>query len=171
MTARLPWRRQPQGGFIAYPNGEDSPEQRATLFWTPKAAHEPEGAPEWHWLVEWEGRFRFADNAYSKQQGADRATEAWWLEIALADRREREERPIRVFINRLLETGLYDLADIDFQNLPQPQLAKLMDDLTAIWRGQKDGGSIYRKQIHEVIKVLSMELFRRRTLPADGRKR
>ncbi|HTJ56681.1 MAG TPA: hypothetical protein VL418_03840 [Devosiaceae bacterium] len=162
MADRLPWRRHAEGGFIAYPNGEGSPEQRATLYWVQKAASEPEGAPEWHWLVEWEGRFRFADRAYSKQQGADRATEQWRLQVALVDRSEREERPIRAFVDRLVETGLYDLADIDFQNLPQPQLAELMKDLTAIWKGQKDGGSIHGKQVHEAIKVLSMELFRRR---------
>lgn len=167
--SRLPWQRNPDGGFIAYPEGDDRPERRVTLYWAPKAAHEPQGAPEWRWFADWPGKFSVGGRAYAKQQAADEATEAWGRAIATADQRDTAERPIRAFVDRLVSTGLFDLADIDFQNLPQPQLSKLMDELTAIWKGH-DGGSVYRKQIHEVMKVLSMELFRRRLAAETPRK-
>lgn len=79
---RLPWQPYPfNKGFIAYPYGEERKYHQA-IVWPDSGLH----SGEWRWEVRfghpdpetsyWEGVGRHGA-ASSKQEAADRATEAW----------------------------------------------------------------------------------------------
>ncbi len=66
---RLPWERGP-GGFEAYPNGRDHPDQSATL----RPAISPTGS--WTWAIR-HGLASTPGIASSSQAASDAANDAW----------------------------------------------------------------------------------------------
>lgn len=160
---RLQWKRRAEGGFIAYPNGDEHPDQYVTLVYIPTPANIPPGGPEWFWRAKWGDRFSVNGRAYAKQPGADAAAAGWFEAVAEAEKREKTDRPVRAFITKLVETGEYDLADLDIERMSYPDLIRMMDECTRRWQG----GAVYPKcefgeAIEAVIALLSAEFHRRR---------
>lgn len=78
-TPRLPWKRQhadPES-YIAHPEG-DGTAPRARIEYAMSRPRET----CWLWWAIWPGRFNVTGSAGSKQDAADRATEAYWRHIA-----------------------------------------------------------------------------------------
>src|SRR5690348_9894407 len=77
---RLPWKRNPSSGFIAYPDGEAHPDRFATV----APAINLGGNDIWRWATNYGGARRSGEAA-TKQDAADAATEAWPSMPAEAD--------------------------------------------------------------------------------------
>jgi hypothetical protein len=153
---RLPWQRAVDGSFAAYPNGATFPRQRAHVWLSYPPANEPQRAPEWRWLVEWDVRFTERGNAASKQAAADAATAAWWSGIALALDRERTQEPFRLFLERLHGEGRADWHLFDIEAAPYDALMHVMAEC----QRNRDGDR--HDAITAVIARLSTEFYRRR---------
>ncbi|GEM_PF-1106722 len=82
VPARLKWRREGRG-FKAYPMGFHQPERCAQveLMGTHTIA-DTVGVKMWRWSVTWPGWFDRGGSTGSKQDSADRATQAWWEGVA-----------------------------------------------------------------------------------------
>lgn len=83
MNRRLPWRRSPGGGFVAYPEGERRADRMAEI------TRANDGGPDWHWRVLYDIAARWGA-ADTRQQAADAATEAWAGTMAEAARLEAD---------------------------------------------------------------------------------
>lgn len=127
VPARLKWRNE-TNRYAAYPVGDILPDRVVWIQpYTPVYQ-------SWKWVVSWEGWFSEADVASSKQEAADRATEAWW---------------------RLVQTEIP--RDVDFEAttlvarvLVRPMPNSLLSDepkfiQTVLWHLK----NVYRKEISE----------------------
>jgi hypothetical protein len=120
-------------------------------------------APEWTWSVKWPERFSAGGRAYSRQEGADRATAAWWQEVRAAEEREQREAPIARFMAHLIATGEYDLGQLDIRSMAYADLMTIMDEVTRRQRGN----TVYPRtefvdQFARLAAELSAEFYRRR---------
>jgi hypothetical protein len=70
MHNRLPWQRNPKGGYIAYPEGEALPRRHATVH------YDGVSSIKWAWLVRWEDAVE-SGHKPTKQEAANEATARW----------------------------------------------------------------------------------------------
>lgn len=82
--ARLKWRKE-QEQFAAYPTATDRVERHAIIrlmYRETDTSVQPHRQWEsWFWRVRWGGWFVETGYGSSKQEAADRATEAWWRNV------------------------------------------------------------------------------------------
>lgn len=157
--ARLKWQRMVDG-FEAYPIGRHVPGRGARI-WKSGSGFNTDLMPHrayenWAWSVSWEGWFSSSGFAESKQDAADRATEAWWasvdtevprdvdLEVAVIAARV----PVRPIPNSLLS------EDAKF-------LQSVMWHLNTVHGADLAQGKA-PVAVKEAVERLSEELFRRR---------
>ena len=84
VPARLKWGKGMRG-FAAYPVGTHSDGRYAEI-WLYMSGMDTDHTPHtkvesWCWIVNWAGWFSVHGFSPSKQEAADKATEAWWTAI------------------------------------------------------------------------------------------
>lgn len=101
IPARLKWIME-KARYVAYPAGFDHQERRAEVQFLGRMTlgHEI-GVPRWRWSVQWPGWFSAGGYGESKQDSADKATEAWWNLITTSIPRDVDTE-IDVIVARIL---------------------------------------------------------------------
>jgi hypothetical protein len=150
MHSRLPWRRSPPRGFIAFPEGEHLTNRRAEI------RYEGTSSTKWHW-------FTFYDDASSggqepdKQLAANRATEQWPITkrngIAKAAE-EAEATVLRTNLQRMMNKGDLPLSLFAIEGSTSDRL------ISILWL-IKDGGGL-SGPAQPLVDAISTELYRRR---------
>lgn len=75
VVARLPWQKDADlQSFVAYPNGAERQDERATVQWRGAGGYQAE---VWQWTVSIRDLARDGGTAPTKQAAADAATAAW----------------------------------------------------------------------------------------------
>src|SRR5687767_4257243 len=90
MPNRLPWRPHPEGGFIAYPDGEEHADRFARLERNASSG----SIDTWNWRCRHGPAIRYGAGN-SRQEAADEATEAWPAMAPLAEELEAAARAQR----------------------------------------------------------------------------
>lgn len=151
MTDRLPWQRNPAGGFIAYPEGEQFKDRVATI------RHDMTSSVPWHWWISYDAAKK-SDHAKTKQAAADAATAAWPLMKADAARLAdiaAEAETLRTKVRRMMKLGDVPLSDFAIATSSSDQLRRIIDMAREV--GGLDGPG------RPLVQACSAELYRRRT--------
>ena len=151
MTPRLPWQRNPEGGYIAYPEGEHRKTRRAEirLYW---ASDWP-----WRWWVLCDDA-RESGHEKSRQIASDRANEAWprvkerGLVLAI---QKAEAEALATNVRRMMSKGDLPLSIFGIEKAD----SKKLTDIIAIVKNEGSLTGLAR----ELVEACSAELFRRRT--------
>lgn len=158
MTARLPWQKNPSGGFITYPEGEEHSGRRAIVWYS--VSH-PKGS-QWRWTVGWDKWFRETGLAATKQAAADAATEAWWRQ-----KQTPIPRDIEGEIEAILAALLTKPPPSDLLREDGDYLRRLMHAIRLKW--ERD---LRREtapcQVMDLIAAMSEELYARRLNGEQG---
>ena len=161
---RLHWRSMAEG-FAAYPNGDASKDQAATIAHD-DAKHLPAGALRWIWGVRWKGRFHKGGSASTKQDAADQATAAWWAEVErTAASVKAWEHGLR-FIDEIESSGSVHLPLIDLENAAYDDLMRIMRECTGRWEAARRASE--RRAAYELVIERLSEEFRRRRVATGG---
>jgi hypothetical protein len=151
MTIRLPWQRNPAGGFIAYPEGEHRKDRSAEL------TKHSTGGYSWRWVVH-AGAARTGGDAPTQQEGADAAAAVWPAIVAEAERLNTvaaEAERLRTMVQRMCQKGDLSLEVFGIEE-------SATDRLTTIIGLVKDAGGL-NGPAKPLVEACSAELFRRRT--------
>ncbi|WP_297104217.1 hypothetical protein [uncultured Devosia sp.] len=147
VPARLKWRKEPER-YAAYPVGSIHADRLAWI--APNIAR----YQSWKWVVSWERWFAESGVADSKQEAADRATEAWWR-LVQTDIPRDVDLETSMIVARLLvrpvPNSLFD-EDADY-------LRKVMWALNNVYRTEIIEGV---PAIRNLYDQLSAEFARRR---------
>ncbi len=148
---RLPWKPNPEGGYIAYPEGERFENRRATI------RYDETSSIKWQWWIVYDDAKK-ADHARSKQAAADAATAAWPLMKAEAGRlaaEAAETEALRTLIQRMMSKGDLPLSVFGIEDSDNERLKHI------IWLVRDAGG--LDGPAKPLVEACSAELFRRRT--------
>lgn len=148
--SRLPWRRVVEGGFVAYPDGDNVPERLARI--RPMVSRS--GA--YSWSVAYDGA-NISGVADSAQEASDAANEAWGMVPALAlkqNRQAAEEARLSGLIDAAMPTLDPDLTPFAIGTASQATLTWLITRATK--KGQAPGRG-------KLVNALSVELYKFRT--------
>lgn len=153
MSSRLPWQRNPAGGFIAYPEGE-----RFRDRWAKVEPNTASGQAPWQWLVSWDAG-RDHGVAATRQAAADQATEAWpgtrRRGEAIAAK-QAEEEALRTLVQRMATKGDLSLSVFGIETSSSDKLRSIIWLLTHGGLGSIDGPA------KPLVQACSSELGRRR---------
>lgn len=158
MTPRLPWKRNPAGGFIAFPEGESFRTRFAAL------RRDQTSAIPWQWWICYDDAKR-ADHAATRQAAADAATAAWPAMKAEAARLAAlaaEAEALRTLVQRMMSEGDLPLSLFEIPTAESSKLLRIID----LARSNATGGPA-----QPLVAACSAELFRRRSergAPAKG---
>jgi hypothetical protein len=151
MTSRLPWQRNPKGGFIAYPEGEHFKERLATL------SFDQTSSIPWHWWISYDAAKK-SNHAKTMQAAADAATEAWPRMKAGAARLAAlaaEAEALRTNVQRMMSMGDISLSLFEIETSSSDRLRKIIAIATDV--GGLGGPG------KPLVEGCSAELFKRRT--------
>jgi hypothetical protein len=158
MAERLPWRRDPRGGFIAYPDGDEHPDRCARVYYAPTSTG---GVNVWHWWTSY-GKAHQSGVASSKQSAAEVATTVWPQmaeEAEKTDAAEQEARELVDIIAAAVDDGdatRLDVANASYQRLINANwhLRKHLE--RRLHAGEPTGN------VEAVMAAISSELYARR---------
>lgn len=156
---RLPWLRSEDGGFVAHPLGEHRPDDRARVFWQPKAASSPEGAQEWHWTLAY-GDASAMGSAFTKQAAADAATVAWGPLIASVAERSEHEVALQAMLGAIRAD---QPAVLDVTGASEKLLLAINWHIAKDMERERSGGPALPAAERQLAEAISAELFRRRS--------
>lgn len=148
--SRLPWRRSREGGFVAFPDGDNVPERCARI--RPMVSRS--GAYSWSAAYDGASIGGVADSA---QEASDAANEAWGRVPALAlkqNRQAAEEARLSGLIDAAMPTLDPDLTPFAIGTASQATLTWLITRATK--RAQAPGRG-------KLVNALSVELYKFRT--------
>jgi hypothetical protein len=152
MHLRLPWQRNPKGGYIAHPEGVGFPRRVATVH------YDGVSSIKWAWLVRWEDAVE-SGHKPSKQEAANEATARWPVVVRngmalAAERAEREK--LEADVRRVMAGG----GDVPIEHfeIGTADSARLVRILDLVKAGGGLGGPA-----KGLVDACSAELFRRRT--------
>jgi hypothetical protein len=154
--SRLTWRRDPAGGYIAYPEGDRLPGRRAEI------RYEPTSSTKWRWLTFYEGAVNSGVEA-TKQLAADRATDQWPVTkrnglVKVAE--DAEQAVLRTNVQRMMSKGDLPLSLFAIETAPTERLHSI------IWLVRDAGG--LEGPAKPLVEACSKELYRRRTAQPMG---
>jgi hypothetical protein len=156
MAPRLPWQRNPEGGYIAYPEGEEFPRRVAEIY------YDATSATKWKWLVRWEDAVQ-SNHAHDKQLAANEATARWPIVkrdgIALAAVKA-EAVKLQTDVRRVLDGEDVPLTAFGIESANSKKLTRIIDIVKA------EGG--LNGPAKSLVEACSAELFRRRTAQPIG---
>ena len=153
---RLPWQKHPEGGFIAYPEGERFKTRFAAI------GHDQASSVPWQWRIVYDAARR-ADHAHTKQGAADAVTAAWPAAKAEATRLAgiaAEREALRTNVRPMMAKGDLPLSIFEIATAPSERLT------TIIWL-VKDAGGL-EGPAKPLVEACSLEPGRRRTA-GDGK--
>ena len=150
MHDRLPWQRNPKGGYIAYPEGEAFPRQHATVH------YDGVSSIKWAWLVRWEDAVE-SGHKPSKQEAANEATARWPVVVRngmamAAERAEREK--LEADVRRVMAGEDVPIERFGIGTADSARLVRILDFVKA------EGG--LGGPAKGLVEACSAELFRRR---------
>jgi hypothetical protein len=151
MADRLPWQRDGKGGFIAYPEGEQFKDRVATI------RFDQTSSVPWHWWISYDAAKK-SDHAYTKQQAADAATDAWpkmKAEAARLAAAAAEAEALHGKVRRMMRTGDVPLGEFGIETSSSDHLRRIIAIAQEV--GGLDGPG------KPLVHASSAELFRRRT--------
>jgi hypothetical protein len=122
MTYRLPWQRNPEGGFIAYPEGEQFKDRFACI------RHDMTSSVPWHWRISYDEAKR-ANHAMTKQAAADAATVAWpemKAEAARLSQLAAEAEALRTMVQRMMLKGDLSLSLFAIESSDSDRLRRII---------------------------------------------
>ena len=180
VPARLKWQKGGRG-FVAYPVGSHHRDNRGAEIFrlfggvnTDTAAHR--SVESWGWVIRWEGWFSKNDFAESKQDAADKATEAWWqavltepprnveMETAMIAARVLLRPPPNSLLgedSKFLKSVLWNLMNIYGEELRRSQapvpVTDLVDRLNEELNGRRASGDLVEPPV-----VVPQKMRRRR---------
>lgn len=158
---RLKWTKDRERGFRAYPAGHSLEGQRCAWIFRQltsldTSTKEFKRSESWHWSVHWGGWFQASGAASGKQEAADKATAAWWEQIANPLPRN-VELEIDMIVARVLV-------------MPPPN-SVFMEDMAFLQRLNRSLFALFERDIksdqapepvRNLLATLSAELYRRR---------
>jgi hypothetical protein len=150
MSTRLPWTRNPAGGFVAYPEGETFRARRAELV--------PNTASHYRWM--WRTLYdaaAWAGDCVERQEAADAATTAWpGVKRDAAERAARaaEDEALRTLVRRMCAKGDLTLEVFGIEASDSARLTRI------IWLIKQEGG--LDGPAKPLVDRCSAELFKRR---------
>jgi hypothetical protein len=149
MHPRLPWQRNPKGGYIAYPEGEEFPRRHATVH------YDGVSSIKWAWLVRWEDAVE-SGHKPSKQEAANEATDRWPVIVrngmALAAAKAEADK-LEADVRRQMTVGDLPLGYF-IDGADSKKLTRILDLVKA-------GGGL-NGPAKGLVEACSAELFRRR---------
>lgn len=149
--SRFQWQRDPDGGFIAYPDGEAFPDRNGQIEKRPHDASWP-----WVWRARY-GEARASDKSKTQQAAADAIREAW---PALVERgaelasKAAEDEALRTLVQRMTMKGDLALGVFGIEASDSDRLRRI------IWL-VKDAGGL-DGPAKPLVDACSVELGRRR---------
>jgi hypothetical protein len=157
MPDRLPWHCDPDGSFVAHPEGEEHADRFARL-----ECGGTEGTTEvWEWLLGY-GKARRFGIAHSRDAAADAAADAWPSmrgEAAQLELAERAEAELISLIDAAVESG--DLRSIHVEDTPYRLLIQANHHLREHLEARLAVGDDTEK-VEAVMAIVSAETFIRR---------
>src|SRR5690242_10670488 len=122
MTFRLPWQRNSEGGFIAYPEGERLKDRVA------KINKDETSLVPWHWWISYDDAKR-SDHAKAIQAAANAATEEWpriKAEAARLAALAAEAEALRTNVQRMMRKGDLALSVFGIETASSDRLRKII---------------------------------------------
>lgn len=150
MLTRLPWRRSPPRGYIAFPEGEHLHGRRAEIRFSATSS------TPWLWHTHYDGAVD-GGQEHHKQLAANKATEQWPITkrngIVLAAE-EAEREVLRTNVQRMMSKGDLPLGLFSIETAPAARLVAILDQIKA-------GGGL-KGPAKPLVEAISAELYRRR---------
>ncbi|HYD06020.1 MAG TPA: hypothetical protein VEC60_09845, partial [Reyranella sp.] len=140
----------PEGGFIAYPEGEHLKDRVATI------SRQDSSSLPWQWWIRYDAAKR-ADHAMTMQGAADAATAAWpemKLEAARLAGIAAEEERLRTDVRRMMAKGDLPLSIFGITESDSERLRHIL------WLIRDAGG--LNGPAKPLVEACSAELYRRR---------
>ena len=150
MHDRLPWQRNPKGGYISYPEGDGFPRRHATVH------YDSVSSIKWAWLVRWEDAVE-SGHKPTKQEAANEATARWPVVVRngmamAAERAEREK--LEADVRRVMAGEDVPIEHFGIGTADSARLIRILDLVKA------EGG--LHGPARGLVEACSAELFRRR---------
>jgi hypothetical protein len=162
MPDRLPWHCDPDGSYVAYPEGDEHPDCFARL-----ERGGGSGSREvWEWLLGY-GKARRFGIAHSREAAADAAADGWPSMQDEAEQLEEADKTkarLTCLIDEAIDSG--DLGPLDVEHMPYQLLVEASHHLRQHLELRLAAGE-ETDRVEAVNAIISDELLARRQQGAE----